>query len=536
MIQIIECKLSLDEVISKAIEKASLRKYVMRLLQIKETDILSLEIDKKALDARKKDHIVYIYNLTVETKMDQISLAKQIKNVRFKEPSKPLFEKPEKPSSKIRPVVVGFGPSGIFSAYILAKHGYRPIVLEQGLDVDQRIKKMDEFYQRGIFEPESSILFGEGGAGTYSDGKLTTLINDPLCRYVTEVLVEHGCDPEIMYLSKPHIGTDVLREIIKNIRHEIISLGGEVHFHTKVTGFVFEQDSLTGVICDHRNVIPTTICLLGTGHSARDTYQMLYDYGFELKQKPFSIGVRIEHLQSFINQNQYGKMHHHPSLRPAEYKLSHHTKENRGVYTFCMCPGGYVVCATSEEGGVLTNGMSESKRDGVNANAALLVSITPSDFPTDHPLAGIAFQRAFEQKSFEKAGRNYFAPVQLVGDFLNHQPSTKFGEVKPTYQPGVTFVDFHEIYPKYITDALKEGLRVFDQKIRGFASHDALLTGVETRSSSPVRIERDASYQANKTGLYPMGEGAGYAGGIMSSAVDGMKVAFEIIKKLSKEI
>jgi len=400
-----------------------------------------------------------------------------------------------------------------------------------GLDIDNRDKEFDEFLRTRKFKKTASIQFGEGGAGTYSDGKLTTSISDLRCRLVLETLVNYGADPELIYINKPHVGTDLLKQIIKSIRKEIINLGGEVLFASQLTRIITENNSLVGVEINNKNVIKTNVLLLGIGHSSRDTFEMIHANGFNLTRKPFSIGLRIEHPQTLINRSQYGENANHPSLKAADYKLSFHDKSGRSAYTFCMCPGGFVMCGSSEEGGVVTNGMSESKRDNFNANSAILVNIQTDDFSGNHVLAGMYFQRELEQLAFKAAGSNYNAPAQLVGDFLKDQISKGIGEVNPTYKPGITFVDFNKLLPNFVTTTLKNALIDFDRKIKGFTMSDAIMTGIETRSSSPIRIVRDDGFESNIKGVFPMGEGAGYAGGIMSSAVDGIKVAEEIIRR-----
>jgi uncharacterized FAD-dependent dehydrogenase len=427
------------------------------------------------------------------------------------------------------PVIIGFGPSGIFAALLLARRGYKPIVFERGYEVDKRTKEWNEFIIKGEFKENRSALFGEGGAGTFSDGKLTTSLKNIRNRFVLQELIKAGADPKILYTNKPHIGTDVLKKVIANIRQEIISLGGQIHFESKVTDFIIKDNILQALIINDQE-IKTQVCLLGIGHSARDTFHTLLDRGLQMEQKPFSVGLRIEHKQEMINKSQYGPFHDHPALGAAEYKLHFHSKSGRSAYTFCMCPGGYVINSMSQEGGLVTNGMSYSKRNGENANSALLVNVGPDDFIGDHPLAGIKFQEQFEKKAYQLVGQKISNPLQLVGDFLDHKISTKIGHVQPTIKPGYSFVDMHDIYPKYITDTLKEALQVFDKKLHGFASHDALLTGPETRSSSPVKIYRNHEHESSIKGIYPMGEGPGYAGGIMSAAIDGMKTAEEIIK------
>jgi len=531
MIRIRDLKLELHQANSYAEEIDHLRAQIIQFFHINPNNIQKLTLTKKAVDARKKSHVFFVYSVDLQVQNESDLLSRKYPNIAvIPENNIEPIVKGDTPLTH-RPVVVGFGPSGMFSALLLAKQGYRPLVLERGLDVEHRMKEMNHFYQTGEFSEQSSILFGEGGAGTYSDGKLTTMINDFHCQSILETLVEFGANPEILYINKPHIGTDQLRIITKRIREEIIRLGGEVRFNALVSRFVSENLNLAAVMVNHSELIPCEVCLLGTGHSARDTFSMLYDQGFPLAQKPFSIGVRIEHLQKMVNLAQYGEFADSMNLGAADYKLAYHSPTGRSAYTFCMCPGGYVVCSTSEAGGVVTNGMSESLRNGENANSALLVNVVPSDFASNHPLSGIDYQRQFERKAFALAGKNYHAPVQLVGDFMQNRQSTAFKSVRPTYVPGTTFVKMTDIFPPYITDTLKAAILDFDKKLKGFGVSDAILTGVETRSSSPVRIIRDDHFESAFHGVFPMGEGAGYAGGIMSSAVDGLKVAEEIIRR-----
>lgn len=531
MIRITDIKLELNKALTIELEKESLKKYIIENYRMQGKDILSLSIYKKAIDARKKDHVHFVYSVDIETKNEKFFLDKKIKGLS----EAPILAYQDIDSGSeylnYRPIIIGFGPSGIFAALLLARRGYKPIVLERGFDVEKRSKNVDHFYETGEYNEGSTILFGEGGAGTFSDGKLTTLISDLRCRLVLESLVKAGAQKEILYINKPHVGTDVLRVVIKNIREEIIELGGQVIFNAKVTSFIVEDHTLKGVIVNHTDEIKTNVCLMGIGHSARDTFEVLHKQKVNIIQKAFSIGVRIEHPQQMINEAQYGKYTTSPNLGAADYKLSYHASNNRTAYTFCMCPGGWVMCASSEEGGVVTNGMSESQRDYENANAALLVNVNPEDFGSSDPLAGVEFQRAYERKAFLLGGSNYNAPIQLVGDFLNDRLSTKIGRVNPSYRPGYKFVKMTDIFPSYITDTMKEALMNFNQKIKGFSMNDAILTGVETRSSSPIRIVRNEDHQSSISGLYPMGEGAGYAGGIMSSAVDGIKTAEKIISK-----
>jgi uncharacterized FAD-dependent dehydrogenase len=410
--------------------------------------------------------------------------------------------------------------------------GYKPILLERGQDVENRSKNVEQFWEKGILNENSNVQFGEGGAGTFSDGKLTTLIKNPRCRKVLEEFVNHGAPEEILYSYKPHIGTDILKKVVKNLRLKIIELGGEFRFNCLVSDLIIENQKIKGVIVNNSEDILTEVVVLAVGHSARDTFQMLLNQGVKLKPKAFAIGVRIEHPQNLINEAQYGKFAGHENIGAADYKLVYHATNGRGAYTFCMCPGGVVVNAASEAKGIVTNGMSYFARDGVNANSALLVGVEPSDFKEEHPLAGIEFQRKWERLAFELAGKNYHAPAQLVGDFLLDRPSSGLGDVKPTLKPGITLIELKNCLPDFVVQTLREAIPFFGKKINGFAREDALLTGVETRSSSPVRIERLPDYQSiNISGLYPAGEGAGYAGGIVSAAVDGIMAAEAIASR-----
>mgnify|MGYP000846022069 FL=1 len=523
MLRIPEIKLSLD------MDEKLLRKEISKKLHIPEEAILSYRIFKKSIDARKKNEIHFVYVVDIEVKNEEIILKKFSKKGIIKTPELNFEYKNLAPQNFIRPVVVGFGPAGLFAGLILAQIGLKPIILERGKAVDDRARDVEKFWNTGKLNAESNVQFGEGGAGTFSDGKLTTLIKDPRCRKVLEEFVAAGAPEEILYLNKPHIGTDILRTVVKNIRNKIISLGGEVRFSSKVTDIVVEGNGVVGLEVNNKEIIRCDKVLLALGHSARDTFDMLYKKGLEINQKGFSIGVRIEHPQALINERQYGQYANHKKLGAADYKLSGHFDNSRSAYTFCMCPGGVVVAASSEENMVVTNGMSEHARNKENANSALLVGVGPEDYGSNHPLAGVEFQRRWEKLAFEAGGSNYNAPAQKVGDFLNDVPSENIGEINPSYKPGVTMTDLRLCLPDYVIDTIKKALVLFDTKIKGFADPNAVMTGVETRSSSPIRIQRDESMQSNIKGIYPIGEGAGYAGGIISAAVDGIRVVEQII-------
>lgn len=526
MIRIPEIKLSLNE------DENVLKKKIANKIHIQEEEIKSYRIFKKSIDARKKDNVHFVYTVDVEIE-DEAPILKKYSNkgvIRTPELKYTFnYKAPKKPK---RPVIVGLGPSGLFAGLILARVGLNPIIIERGKDVDSRTKDIELFWQSGKLNTNSNVQFGEGGAGTFSDGKLTTLIKDPRCRKVLEELVAAGAPEEILYKNKPHVGTDILRQVVKNIRNTIISLGGDIRFNSQVTDLLIEDNKVIAVKINGDEILECDRVLLALGHSARDTFDMLYNKGIEISQKSFSIGVRIEHPQDLINKNQYGRFASHEKLGAAEYKLSGHFDNGRSAYTFCMCPGGVVVGASSEENMVVTNGMSYHARDKENANSALLVGITPEDFESNHPLAGVEFQRKWESLAFDVGGGNYHAPAQRVGDFLLNRQSQSYGDIIPSYTPGVKMTDLRKCLPDYVIDTIEIALPYFDKKIKGFASPDAIMTGVETRSSSPIRIERDESLQANISGIYPVGEGAGYAGGIISASVDGIKVAEEVVKSL----
>ncbi len=526
MLRVPEIKLSIDEDIGSIPEK------ICDKLRISKHQIISYRIHKESIDARKGD-IWFVYTIDVEMENEDTVLKKN--------PSKKISKSPDETYKYVsqgdglikgRPVVVGFGPSGMFSALILSEMGYRPLVIERGKPIEERITDVKLFWKEGRLNTDSNVQFGEGGAGTFSDGKLTTRIKDTVrCRKVLKTFVDAGAPHEIFYKQKPHIGTDILQKIVKNIRKEVLNLGGEIRFNSKMTDISVYNGQLNAIGINGNEKVDSNCVILGLGHSARDTFEMLYHKGVGMEQKSFSIGVRIEHPQKLIDCSQYGKHAGHPELGVADYKLAYHCKNGRGVYTFCMCPGGLVVASSSETHEVVTNGMSYFKRDGKNANSALLVDVKPDDFGCDHPLAGIDFQRIWEKKAYESGGTCYHAPVQRVGDFLKGIPSTEAGKVLPTYRPGVCWTDISKCLPDFVVNSLREAIPEMGKKIMDFDMDDAVLTAIETRSSSPVRILRDKMLESSIGGLFPAGEGAGYAGGIISAAVDGIKIAEVVVKR-----
>ena len=512
-----------DELLTKVCKKNKINK----------SQVTSWHITKKSIDARDKSNVHYNYSVEIFCGDEESNLSEE--NLLKVENTK-KFDK--------NPVVIGAGPAGLFATYTLALNGAKPILVEQGKKVEDRQKDVDDFINNGKLIPTSNVQFGEGGAGTFSDGKLTTGVNNVLNKTVLETFVKFGAPDQILYLNKPHMGTDNLVKIVKNMREEIIRLGGKVLFETKVIGFEYdgissndeaEKDdvaskSLKAVILSSGEKIATDNVILAVGHSARDTFETLYKDGAQMEPKAFSVGVRIEHKQKMINESQYGTQTK-LKLPPAEYKLVYHAESGRTCYSFCMCPGGTVMASSSEDGTIVTNGMSRFAREGENANSAILVNVVPSDYYKSTPLDGIYFQKDLEEKAFNFGGRNYFAPIQRVEDFLNNIKTEKIGEITPSYKPGVTLSNLNEILPDFVSQTLKEGIVYFDTKLKGFATPDAIMTGVETRSSSPLKINRNEEFESNIDGIYPCGEGAGYAGGIMTAAMDGIKVAKSILTK-----
>lgn len=500
-------------------------------LRISASKIRRLSIVRRSVDARKKPDVRIVYTVDVAVDGSENKILKQSGCKRASLANDKYYKPPKcGKSTDHRPVVVGFGPAGMFSALILALAGLKPLVLERGEDAITRHEKVQKFWETGELDIKSNVQFGEGGAGTFSDGKLNTGVNNPRIKWILEQFVKAGAGEDILFDAKPHVGTDVLLTVVQKLRERIISLGGEVRFCAQVTGILQQNGAITGLEVNGNETIACRQVIFAIGHSARDTFRYLQEIAVPLEAKPFAMGVRIEHPQEEIDKSQYGC--NNPALPPADYKLVKHL-DSETVYTFCMCPGGYVVAAASEERGVVTNGMSYADRDGENANAALLVTLNPKDFPSEEPLAGMYWQEEIERKAYSVGGNNYYAPAQRVGDFLAGCPSTGAGSVQPTYRPGVTWCDLHEVLPEKITGALKKALPLLDESLKGFAHPDSVLTAPETRSSSPVRIVRDDSHQSiGLRGLYPAGEGAGYAGGIMSAAIDGIQCAEALIDHL----
>ena len=510
---------------------------ISKKLRISKDDIIDYTIVKRSIDARKKHDIYFVYKIFVKVNNETLVLSKKITNVELhKEVNQNLnIENVEYDKNK-KIAIIGFGPAGMFAALHFKKQGIKVTVFERGEKVEDRIKTIENFNTNGLLNTDSNIQFGEGGAGTFSDGKLTNRGKDKRAKFIFEEFVKAGAPKEIMVVHNPHIGTDKLVDIVKNIRKSIESFGSIIKFNHKENNIVSKDLGVVLEVNGKEEFFDYVI--LATGHSARDTIEMLYNNNCNIEQKPFAVGFRIEHKQAMINKSQFGENYNHKKLGAAEYKLTHQTKSGKGVYTFCMCPGGLVVPASSEEGMISVNGMSEYNRDKVNANSALLVTVNKSDFDSVHPLAGIKFQRDIEKKTFELGGSNYFAPIQTVGDFINDIKTTKLGNVLPSYSIGVTYSNLRSIYSDSINNAFIEAFKSMGNKLKGFNNNDALLTGVESRSSSPVRIlrDKDTFESTNFPHLYPTGEGAGYAGGIVSAGIDGIKVATAILSDIEVNI
>ncbi|WP_340123015.1 NAD(P)/FAD-dependent oxidoreductase [Methylobacter svalbardensis] len=532
MLRITELKLPLDHT------ENELKTAILDRLGISTEELITYTLFRQGFDARKRNAILLVYTIDVDVTNEQAILDRlsDDPHIALTPDSSYRFVTHAPKDLMQRPVIIGTGPCGLFAGLILAQMGFRPIILERGKEVRERTKDTFGLWRKGLFNPESNVQFGEGGAGTFSDGKLYTQIKDPnhYGRKVLNELVKAGAPDEILHVSKPHIGTFKLVTVVEQIRATIESLGGEIRFQSRVDDIIIDNGQVCGVVLANGETIQSNYVILAVGHSARDTFKMLYNRGVYIEAKAFSIGFRIEHPQSLIDSCRFGSNAGHPLLGAADYKLVHHCSNGRSVYSFCMCPGGTVVAATSESGHVVTNGMSQYSRNERNANSGIVVGITPDDYP-GHPLAGIDFQRRLEAGAFKLGGETYEAPGQLVGDFLAKQPSSQLGTVQPSYTPGVHLCDLSSALPDYAIAAIREAIPDFDKKIKGFAMNDAVLTGVETRTSSPIRIKRNEHYQSlNIKGLYPAGEGAGYAGGILSAAVDGIKVAEALALDMSK--
>ncbi len=506
-------------------DENNLLKKICEKCKISSSDILTFRIVKKSIDARDKKNILYVYEVCVSLKNEEKVFRKcSSPDILLYEEVPYVFPKGKKMPD--RPIIVGSGPAGLFCAYMLAEAGYKPIVLERGDSMNERIQSVEKFFQTNQLDPESNIQFGEGGAGTFSDGKLNTLTKDKFGRNqkVFEIFVENGAPKEILYLHNPHIGTDILRDVVVNMRNHILSLGGEFHYRSCVTNLLVSNGKITGVEVNHKEKISSSCVVLAIGHSARDTFVMLHKQGVLMKPKNFAVGVRVEHPRRMIDQSQYGEFA--STLGSASYKLTYQTKEGRGVYSFCMCPGGFVVNASSEKGRLVVNGMSNYDRKEENSNSAIVVSVTPDDFGCDI-FSGMEFQRKLEEAAYQE-GKGLI-PVQLYKDFCNNQVSTSYGEIHPHTKGSTSFGNLRNVLPSFVSDSILEAMPEFGKKIQQFDREDALFLGVETRTSSPVVIERNDDFVSSISGLYPCGEGAGYAGGITTAAIDGMKTAEKIV-------
>jgi len=535
MIRITGLKMALDA------PESNLQKYAAQMLHLPTDKLTTLRISKKALDARDKKRLFWVYTLDVAIKANEDTLIRRLHSPQIKIETEHLYQSPTSISHcKLRPLIVGLGPAGIFAGLILATAGLNPLIIERGLSVAERVPDVENFWQNGILKTNSNVQFGQGGAGTFADGKLTTGIKDERISYVLGEMVAAGAPQEIIYLSKPHIGTDKLRLVVENLCDKIITLGGEIRYDSLLNGIQTQNGTVQAVKILAGGVkeysLDTDKIILAIGHSARDTFRLLQGTGIIMTPKPFSVGVRIEHKREEIDRLQYGEWAGRPELGAADYKIACHLPAGRGIYTFCMCPGGQVVAAATEKGGVVTNGMSYHARDGENSNSAVLVSVEPGDFPGNDPLSGIELQRQIEQAAFIAGGGCYQAPAQLVGDFLAGKVSSGWAGIKPTYKPAVKPSSLDFCLPPFITSSLRLGLPILAKKLRAFANPEAIMTAAETRSSSPVRIPRGTDYQSNLRGLFPCGEGGGHAGGIISAAVDGIRTAEAVIANYQENL
>lgn len=536
MIRLNQIKMPLVHTQEEVIAKAR------KLLHVRKEDILSWEIVRQSVDARKKPEIFFIYTVDISLREENHILRRMLSGhaggIQVREVKDNKYRFPESGGGRLqkRPVIIGTGPAGLFCGYFLALHGYRPVLLERGKEIAHRKKDVETFWEKGILQPDSNVQFGEGGAGTFSDGKLNTLIKDKYGRNkeALRILVQAGAPKEILYEAKPHIGTDILMRVVEHMRKELTALGGEVHFESKVTDIVIEKDRIKEVIINHTTHLATDIAVLAIGHSARDTFQMLYERHVPMEAKAFAVGLRVEHPRRMINRMQYG-LEEERRLPAASYKVTMQTKDGRGVYSFCMCPGGYVINASSEAGKLAVNGMSYSGRDGANSNSAVIITVTPKDYGDAHPLSGVAFQHRLEQRAYE-AG-NGCVPVETYGDFkeaVTGAPKEEsliirqYPDFIPSIKGAYQFAPVHEILPEELQNAFVEGMEQFDNILPGFGDSGSYVSGIESRTSSPVRIHRDETGQSAVKGLYPCGEGAGYAGGITSAAMDGMFIAEKI--------
>lgn len=515
--------------------ESCLKEITCKMLKISEEHFVSFKVLKKAIDSRNKKRILFVYSLLVKLNFyyEHILINPNVRNNNLIEE----INVPNVSSSK-RPIIVGFGPSGMFSALILARSGLKPIVLERGKKVEERMEDISSLKNKGILNTQSNFCFGEGGAGTFSDGKLNTGVNDLKIKFVLNEFIKHGAPKEIYYQNHPHIGSDNLINVVRSIREEIISLGGEIRFNTTFLDYIEEDGILKGIKYlyeDKEEILECDDCILAFGHSARDTFVNLYNHKLVMKPKPFSLGVRIEHLQEDLDKAQYGKEYKNPKLPKSDYKIVVHLPNGRCVYSFCMCPGGEVVSTPTNENSIVTNGMSYYARDGRNCNAALLVNVMVEDYYVNSPLDGMYYQEIIEKEAFNKE-QPYFAPCQRVGDFLQNRNSYYFGKVKPTYMPGTYFRKMDDVLPYFVVESLKEAFPILGKKLKIFKDSDAIITGIETRSSSPISIPRDENFNSSIKNLYPAGEGASYSGGIMSSALDGIKIALKIIEKYQGDL